>query len=339
MGETADQFPVLDLSWSRAGLCQGDDLAEVLLLADVAGNMLAAREPGGPGGEQASLVGLGRGNNTVGGHQDRTIEGFELLLLHPPRVAVVAVEVWILLESRIVVGGKHLGVCVYIDSGSLCLLKQHLQISEVVTADQDAGVLADSKLDLGDLGMTVGAGIGGIEQRHACNTPFTGLKGKGHQLIDALDFKQVRKSLLDESIQFFVLIDQVVGMLGVCTNALQTVGDQLLEAAHILIALSENPNRLGELCIGGNVSVIEQSSSTEIILVSKLSKQLLLGCNGEQNTFHYLVIIKVGVGNGLEEIVGDNVVYILVNLLSLGTESGGNLAQALGYPDHQIHQI
>ena len=128
-------------------------------------------------------------------------------------------------------------------------------------------------------------------------------------------------------------------MLGVRTNALQAVDDQLLEAAHILIALSENSNRLGKLCIGGNVSVIEQGCSTEIILVSKRSKQLLLCSNGKQNTFHYLVIIKVGVGNGLEEIVGDNVVYILVNLLALGTKPGGNLAQALGYPDHQIHQI
>jgi len=89
------------------------------------------------------------------------------------------------------VGGKHLGVGVDIDSGALCLLEQHLQIAKVVAADQDAGVLADSELDFGDLGMAIRAGVGGIEQGHACNTPLAGLQGECHQLIDTLLFKQV----------------------------------------------------------------------------------------------------------------------------------------------------
>jgi hypothetical protein len=33
------------------------------------------------------------------------------------------------------------------------------------------------------------------------------------------------------------------------------------------------------------------------------------------------------------------VIHILVNLPALGAESGGYLAQALGHPDHQVHEI
>ncbi len=72
---------------------------------------------------QISVV-LFHGDEAVGGEQDGAVEGFELLVLVPPGTAVIALEMIILLEGRIIVGRQHLAVGVDVDARPLRLLEQ-----------------------------------------------------------------------------------------------------------------------------------------------------------------------------------------------------------------------
>jgi len=62
-------------------------------------------------------------NNTVCSKQNRPVEGLKFFHLLPPCVSVVAHEIVILFESRIVVGRKHFAMGVYIHACSFCLLQ------------------------------------------------------------------------------------------------------------------------------------------------------------------------------------------------------------------------
>ena len=88
----------------------------------------------------------------------------------PPSVAIVTNKVFVFLELRIVIGGKHLAVCIDIDSGSLGLLEKHLHIFEVVPTDKNTGTSAYTYVYFGYLGMPVGLGIGFIKECHHFNS-------------------------------------------------------------------------------------------------------------------------------------------------------------------------
>ena len=94
----------------------------------------------------------------------------------PPSVAIVTNKVFVFLELRIVISGKHLAVCIDIDSGSLGLLKKHLHIFEVVPADKNTGTSAYSNINFGGLGMPIGLGIGLVEECHHFNSECTRLE-------------------------------------------------------------------------------------------------------------------------------------------------------------------
>jgi len=54
----------------------------------------------------------------------------------------------VFLECRIIVGGQHLTVGVYIHACPFCLAEQLLHILHVMTADEDGGVVSYADIDL-----------------------------------------------------------------------------------------------------------------------------------------------------------------------------------------------
>ncbi len=130
--EPAHDLAGFDSRRRRTFLRLLDERGEVLLLAVFSVDMAASWESRRAGRPKPVLVGCGRRHDAVRRHQDRAVELLELLLLLPPRVPVVACEVRILLEGRIVVGRKHLRMCIDIDARPSRLLKQHLKVSQIV---------------------------------------------------------------------------------------------------------------------------------------------------------------------------------------------------------------
>ena len=53
---------------------------------------------------------------------------------------------------------------VHIHAGALRLFQQHFQIPQVVAGDQNARVFPCTDIDLGDLGIAVGLGVGLVQK-------------------------------------------------------------------------------------------------------------------------------------------------------------------------------
>ena len=177
MGKAAQDLTLLNFRRSGAAFCLLDDFREIFFFANLTADVLTARISGCTGGVEAVFIAVLRRHDAVGRHKDRSVEALKLFFLFPPCISIVADEVRILLESRIVVGRKHLGMGVYIYTGSLCLDQQHLKVAQIVAGNQNARALADTNVYTGHFRMTVSAGIGCIQQSHTLHTVFSGLQG------------------------------------------------------------------------------------------------------------------------------------------------------------------
>ena len=84
-----------------------DDFAEIFFSAGSCVDVFTARIAGRVGRKHTAYVRVFRQgwHNAVGGEKNRPLEGLELLALFPPCVAVIAYEVFVLLECRIIVRG------------------------------------------------------------------------------------------------------------------------------------------------------------------------------------------------------------------------------------------
>ncbi len=183
--------------------------------------MAAAGVACGSGGVQAVLVAVLGGHDTVCGHEDGTVEGLKLLLLFPPGIAVVAHKIGVLLEGRVVVSRQHLRVGVDVHSGSLGLLQEHLQVPQVVAGDQDARVLPHADVDPGDLRVSVGGGVGLVQQGHARKRRI--FRSPGQKQPDrpvSRSSSVAARARWRKSVHLFVLVQQGVGVLGVGGQAL-----------------------------------------------------------------------------------------------------------------------
>ena len=74
-----------------------------------------------------------RRDDAIGGHQNWTVKGFEFFALFPPCITIIADKVRISFECRVVVGGQHFRVGVYVDASTLGLFEQHFKIFKVMT--------------------------------------------------------------------------------------------------------------------------------------------------------------------------------------------------------------
>jgi len=167
----------------------GDHGVEVLLLArfpvgDVGhvGPADQARR------EEAVLVAVLRRDEAVGRQQDRAAKRLKLLTLMPPRAAIVAHEVIVLLEGGIGVSRQHLAMGVDVDARALGLLEQLVQVAQVVATDQDRGAGAHADVGLRRFGVAVGAGVGLVEQAHPLHAHLAAAE---HPTDHALDTERV----------------------------------------------------------------------------------------------------------------------------------------------------
>ena len=137
MGKTTHDFALLDGCWCLALFGQGNDFREIFASVGIGLNMLPARETRRVGGKHAVFIRgfrCGR-HNAVGGKHDGTVEGLELFFLLPPCVAIVTHEVFVFFELWIIVCGQHFAVGINIHSRTFCLLKQLLNVLQVVATD------------------------------------------------------------------------------------------------------------------------------------------------------------------------------------------------------------
>src|SRR5208283_2283060 len=82
--------------------------------------------------EDAMLLVLLRRDEAIGGEERGPVEALDVGALGPPGAAVVAVEVVVLLEEGIIMGGQHFPVRIDVDARSPGLLEKIVEVPEIV---------------------------------------------------------------------------------------------------------------------------------------------------------------------------------------------------------------
>ncbi len=138
MGETAYDLALLNLLRRGAFLRRLDQAREVLhATLGSRRDVLGAGVTDHTGCEKPVKIGvfLFYRDQAVGREQDRTLEGLKLLILMPPGAAVVAHEMAVFLEGRVIIGGEHFTMGIDIHPGTLCLFQEFFHIFKVVARD------------------------------------------------------------------------------------------------------------------------------------------------------------------------------------------------------------
>ena len=101
-------------------------LREVLVPILACRNMFPSRIAGGIEGEDSALIrGISQWrHDAVGGKDDRSMERLKLLLLSPPRITIVAHQVLVCLQLRIIMSRQHLAVGINVDAHAFRLAQE-----------------------------------------------------------------------------------------------------------------------------------------------------------------------------------------------------------------------
>ena len=242
------------------------------------------------------------------------------------------------IDRRIIVRRKHFGVSVDVHSRALCLLQKLFQILQVMTGNQNAGVVPDADIDLCDFRISVCAGIGGIEKRHAVHAELPGLQRQRHQIVNCEAIVQsLCQCALKESVDFFVVLHQGVGVLGVCRKPLETVGNHLAQGTDVFILRRENADRVGiRFCVELTLASVPKRRFRQGVQVSQLRAQVFLDFERFLDSRNDCVAIEVRVGNRSKQVDGHEMVDVLSDLFSFLPEFSGHAGKPLRHIDQQI---
>jgi len=200
-----------------------------------------------PRREDVLGIALTRVLDAVGGHEDGAGELIEFPALVLPCGAVVSVEVLILLELRITVRRQHLAVGVDVDAETFGLLKQLLEVCEVVARDRDRLVGPVSERDLGGHRMPVCARVGRVEQLHDAQVHLAGPEREADPVLEPeVAVGESREQLVLERIDRRIRVAEHTGVVGVRGDTLEAVYGGLLEGLDVLVAamVGEDPDSL-----------------------------------------------------------------------------------------------
>ena len=157
---------------------------------------------------------------------------------------VVSDEVRVLLQRRIGVRGQHLAVGVDVDPGVLRLLEQLREVLEIVAGHQDPGPGPDGRLHGRDHRVTVGRGVGRIEQSERGDTDPAALEDDPDHLVDGEVLRGRGEPLLEERLDRVVRVPEHGRVVVVRADALHAVDQHLAEGADVLVPGREDADLL-----------------------------------------------------------------------------------------------
>ncbi len=233
-------------------------------------------------------------------------------------------------------GRKHLGVRVDIDTRAGRLFEQHLEVLQVVAGDQDARVLPDAEVDLGDLRIPVGLSVGTVKQIHALDAVGARLERKRHQVVDRERIvERGCQRTLDEGIDALVALAKHVRVLRIGREALEAVDDELAEGADILVLGRKDADRA---CLGSEACTIStpEGGVREAICGGELCQEPIVCCERLLDALLDCLAVEVRIRDRREEVRRHKAVDLLRDLLALCTQLRGKLGGALGHIDQKV---
>ncbi len=134
---------------------------------------------------------------------------------------------------------EHFAVGVDVDSFSFRLLKQNLQIPQVVAGNDNEGPFLHSQGYGGGDRVAVGFGVGLVQQGHALKVHFANLHDHWQQLLHTPVLTNGEQTFVEEVVYFFIGVAKHHGVIGVCRHAPQTEQNQRFEGTDVLVILPE----------------------------------------------------------------------------------------------------
>ena len=186
MGESADKCSVFDGYGRLALLGMGNQCGEVFWFSVFPfRDIMCAFQSAGSCDINTVFVSSvrTRGNDTVTGKQDRTVETFKFFFLFPPGISIVPRQVFVFLQLRIVMCGKHFAVGIYVYSRTFGLFQQFFEVFQVVSADKNARIVADTDINFSDFGISVAACIRFVQLCHSGYAMFPCFQSQLYQLF------------------------------------------------------------------------------------------------------------------------------------------------------------
>ena len=195
------------------------------------------------GGPKSSFIAVLGRHHAVGGHEDRTVKGFEFLPLFPPCIAVVPGKMAVFLKERIVMGRKHFPMSIHVHTGPLCLFQKHLQIFQVMTGNENARIAPYTDIHLCDFRLSIGRRIGFIQKSHALDAVFAGFHGQGEKVIyGKVPIQQTGQRVFKEIVDFPGFFMKNPCMAQVSGKTFQTIGNELTKRPDIFVFFGKYAN-------------------------------------------------------------------------------------------------
>jgi len=209
----------------------GDDRRKV-----AAGDVDRVGPPDDAGGEDPLFVGRLGTLDAVGRHEDRPGERGEFFQLVLPGRSVMAVEMGVLLEQGIAVGGQHLAVGVDGNPLALGLLEQLFEVAEIVPGNEDRLPLLHPERNLGRDGMAVAARVAGVQQLHRPHVRLAALQDQPQAGVQIEGFVgQRRQAFVQEGVDRIVLLPQDLGVVRIGGDTLHAEEERVFQRNNVRI--------------------------------------------------------------------------------------------------------
>ena len=201
--------------------------------------VLDARPAHGAARKDIVLICLLHAHQAVSGEQDRAGELREFLHLVLPCSPEVAVEMGVLLQFGITVGGEHLAVGIDVDAFALALLEHLFEVIQVVAGDEDRMAFLRAERHARRHRVSVDARIGSVEDFHGPQVNLAAFEYEADPFVDSHRRVVARdrcKRLMDERGDRIVLLTKYRRMLGVGGYPFKAEQERMLERPDVAVA-------------------------------------------------------------------------------------------------------
>ena len=314
VGKASHDSSLLDLLRRRTGFRFFDDGGKILGFAVYPrGNVRRIGIARHACGKELVSVGvvLFQRHQAVGGHENGTVERFELLVLFPPGVAVISHEVIVFFKGGIIVCRKHFAVGIYVHPGAFGLFEKILHIPKVMAADENARIVPNADIHLGDFRIAVGRGVGLVQKRHGLYGFLSCLEHQSRHGIHRKILGGGGEGGHEEIVDLGIFIIQYRRMFRIGGDSLEPYDEQFPKGAHVLVFRGKNAHGLRLFpesfqpfgVPGGGIMHLFRKRLAVLFLIL-LEKRLFQGVPASQ-PFLYPgyedLVVPVGVGDGGEK--------------------------------------
>ena len=132
-------------------------------------------------------------------------------------------------------------MCIYIHSCTFGLFQQLFHVFQVVTTDQNSGIIANPNVYFGYFGIAISGCICFVEQRHYLHTIFSGFKYKRSKLFGVQTvIGSCHECILHKCIHTRIFEIQIESMFAISSHTFQTINYQFTQRTYIFVFGSQH---------------------------------------------------------------------------------------------------